>query len=384
MAPAARLLASLEAVASRACGLRYVCSTCRSQFPLSATRAVVHHVRRHYSSGDIPFSEKVRRKLWGTDNPPGLKDPYGGEGVIEKALRKKSEGQEEKPAEASSTKEVEDAPATPPPDYVPATTWDGLEHVGHTGKWWELPPSEQDTFYSFLPQKKLLTGETITNALHQAFVELHMVKRFDGPLNSICEILEHEPEILEFLKKVKVELSDDQSSAELIFPDEKAKAALDEYFSAVIDVAEEKEGAATQRTPSAAVKTRVATGHESQATQSTELDFLSFTLENDPNFKFTYLKRATQLTGHRIPDPQIALMNSPSNVLKYMLDASKPKPQKVAERLLSEARLASLPNVKIYDRRQTPIDQEIEVGRWKVIKEELIKRDLPVTGRATK
>ena len=39
-----------------------------------------------------------------------------------------------------------------------------------------------------------------------------------------------------------------------------------------------------------------------------------------------------------------------------------------------------LPNVKVYDRRITPIDKEKMVGRWKVIERELIERDLPVTG----
>jgi hypothetical protein len=42
--------------------------------------------------------------------------------------------------------------------------------------------------------------------------------------------------------------------------------------------------------------------------------------------------------------------------------------------------LVQLPNVKIYSRRVTPIDKEVEVGRWKVIVKELEKRELPVTG----
>jgi hypothetical protein len=42
--------------------------------------------------------------------------------------------------------------------------------------------------------------------------------------------------------------------------------------------------------------------------------------------------------------------------------------------------LLELPNVKIYDRRITPIDKEISVGRWKLIEEELKSRGLPVTG----
>jgi len=42
--------------------------------------------------------------------------------------------------------------------------------------------------------------------------------------------------------------------------------------------------------------------------------------------------------------------------------------------------LVSLPNVSVYNRRVTPIDKEKMVGRWKVIVNELEKRELPVVG----
>lgn len=151
MAPAARLLGPLETVASQS-GLRYVCSTCRRQPVPRAARVVVHNARRHNSSA--PLSEKVRRKLWGTDNPPGLKDPYGGEGALEKTFRGKREAnnaqltpqqqlEAEEGAEAAAEAEVDvdgqSVPSAPPQDYTPATTWEGLERVGHQGSWKDLP-----------------------------------------------------------------------------------------------------------------------------------------------------------------------------------------------------------------------------------------------------
>lgn len=39
-----------------------------------------------------------------------------------------------------------------------------------------------------------------------------------------------------------------------------------------------------------------------------------------------------------------------------------------------------LPNVRVFPRRVTPIDEEIMAGRWKLIVRELEKRKLPVTG----
>ena len=56
------------------------------------------------------------------------------------------------------------------------------------------------------------------------------------------------------------------------------------------------------------------------------------------------------------------------------------KPKKVADALLKDERLTSLPNVKVIPRRVTPIDREIQVGRWKEIVEVLEDRGLPVTG----
>lgn len=87
-----------------------------------------------------------------------------------------------------------------------------------------------------------------------------------------------------------------------------------------------------------------------------------------------------QLTGVRIPDHEIDNIRSARELLRYL--AKKPKPKKLAENLMSDKRLTSLPNVQIMDRRYTPIDSEKEIGRWKLIEKELIRRDLPVTGNA--
>ena len=85
-----------------------------------------------------------------------------------------------------------------------------------------------------------------------------------------------------------------------------------------------------------------------------------------------------QLTGRRIPDPEISQICSARELLLYL--TKKPKPKKLAEALLKREELLEIPNVQIRDRRFTPIDREKEVGRWKVIEKELEKRGLPVTG----
>lgn len=58
-----------------------------------------------------------------------------------------------------------------------------------------------------------------------------------------------------------------------------------------------------------------------------------------------------------------------------------PKPKNIAETLSMKENLAHLPNLKIMGRRETPVDKEKEVGRWKVIEAELEERGLPVLGK---
>ena len=38
------------------------------------------------------------------------------------------------------------------------------------------------------------------------------------------------------------------------------------------------------------------------------------------------------------------------------------------------------PNVMVLSRRETPVDKEKEIGRWKLIEKELTERGLPVLG----
>lgn len=92
------------------------------------------------------------------------------------------------------------------------------------------------------------------------------------------------------------------------------------------------------------------------------------------------LKRVMQLTGSRIPDPEIDGIKSANGILGHLI--KKPKPKKLAETLKLSDKLKILPNLQIMDRRYTPIDKEKELGRWKVAVKELRARGLPVTGHA--
>lgn len=89
--------------------------------------------------------------------------------------------------------------------------------------------------------------------------------------------------------------------------------------------------------------------------------------------------------------------------IDLLTHATKPKPQKTADILVAKQQKAldlataqrnvetSEPkrkirqplgaNVLVLSRRETPVDKEKEIGRWKVIERELKARGLPVLGR---
>ena len=75
----------------------------------------------------LPFRERMRRKIWGTDQPPGQKDPYARKGTPGAAPNVPKKKPRKEP----------DSSLAAADDYVPAVTWDGLEQVGGASGWWE-------------------------------------------------------------------------------------------------------------------------------------------------------------------------------------------------------------------------------------------------------
>ena len=92
------------------------------------------------------------------------------------------------------------------------------------------------------------------------------------------------------------------------------------------------------------------------------------------------VKRIHQLTGHMIPSTKLSAVFTVETLLTILVRPAKAR--RLADELQTSGELNSLSNVTIYDRRITPIDKHKMVGRWKIIAEELEKRDLPVTGHS--
>jgi hypothetical protein len=97
------------------------------------------------------------------------------------------------------------------------------------------------------------------------------------------------------------------------------------------------------------------------------------------------LKEFQLLTSHTLRDPVLTSLSQHPSPLKSLvektLELQEPAPEKVHEKLMMNQSLTQQGNLLIFPRRETPVDKEKEVGRWKVIEKELAERGLPVLGR---
>ncbi|KAH8432595.1 mitochondrial 54S ribosomal mL50 protein [Aspergillus melleus] len=378
-------LLNLEVPSLQGSRTRYVCSVCRHEAlprPLVARQFL-----RNASSYNTPLTERVRRKLWGTDNPPGLKDPYGGEGVLERKFKKSQpEGQNDSVAETNpqASEAVEDAAAGDA--YEPATTWEGIPHIGHLGEWTDLPPSEADGYDSFMVKKKLTRKLHLNLAAQQAAVEICVLHSLNKPLTNICEVFEHEKSVYELIRKCEIKSTETgQLKEALVYPDQETQNALEYIFQ---QLGGQTEAAAVEQESAEAEEATEVEEGVSQGPTSRRRNppfwnyghlknkgYLELSL-NDPMTKFAFLKRFSQLSGHYFSDPTVHSISSVKEVLRHLQKALNPKPTKVAEHLAGSHRVQTLPNVKVFAKRQKRCDRDQELGRKKLITHELYERGL--------
>ncbi|TVY48575.1 hypothetical protein LOCC1_G002648 [Lachnellula occidentalis] len=370
----------------------YLCSICKHQAPAFSTSSL---------RPSLDTTEKIRRKVWGTDEPPGLEDPYGGLSKFAK-----------KPKPTSPPRQMTAAPQLPP-DYVPSSTWDGLESVG------EIYEPEYD-FGGFLPAELVTDTDEMTAALHRAMVEIFALKEAGLSLLNIPKAVlgldpTHDVDIVPSADGTQLRFNKDSSLAEVL-----QALTRDVSLSSVDETAEKgapteaEEDVAADRseldplhpegnsplTDETAVKEQPTESEEDVAADRSEADpladseaympfeeliaswdpsWLQVSIE-DPEIKFAILKRTLQLTGVRVPDSAIRSTRTAQSILSHLV--TPPKPRKLIDALEQKEELLTLPNVSVFAKRVTPIHKEKSIGRWKLIEKELESRDLPVTATA--
>lgn len=185
----------------------YLCTSCKHRsapFSTSTLRAA-----------KLPFTENLRRKIWGTDNPPGQADPYGRASAFDQT-KKRAKETERRGARQEAAAAGKGEEGMGEASYEPATTWDDLETVGGFEQWWRTNWDPYHKFRGFLPRSVMKNNEAILVAVHRALVEVVALKQVGLPLDEISRVKPKGGQDL--TREVQIILSDTGAPA-LLFPE---------------------------------------------------------------------------------------------------------------------------------------------------------------------
>ncbi|OQV01527.1 hypothetical protein CLAIMM_06868 [Cladophialophora immunda] len=383
MASAGRASKSISNGLAVAVRPRYVCRTCKHQL-------LQREAQQARQSSSLSLRDCTRR----TSSLVSGQRRQASDSFLSRSQPSK---------QRSSLEEAETA--APIEEYVEATTWDGLEHVGHQGHWRDLPADPKDGYEPWLDPTTAtpLQRDEFLSFLYISIVECLAYRQLGKEPTIIFE--QGPPDFHGDMTSLKIKLSSSGAVSHLEDP----RGVLQKASEAPRPESERQE------------EIELSIPEVEEQLSGAKFNF------SDP-LTFVVMKRFSQLTSHRVPDPLLNTVLRGSKPLTTFIDlltqTAKPKPKRFAELLLakqkkaldfaareklraeieetplsdqtekavsgqSEAPTQKVkkqrqrfqplgPNVMIFPRRETEVDREMEVGRWKVIKRELEDRGLPV------
>ncbi|KAL5606513.1 uncharacterized protein BROUX77_003706 [Berkeleyomyces rouxiae] len=244
--------------------------------------------------------------------------------------------------------------------YVPAEDASALQSVGDLETWWDQEGhwGPENHVAVFAAPRSQVSDELMTVLVRQAVVEA-LVYRAKGELGGLAKSWARvSKETARKASQITIEAREDGAVA--------LTGEISDVFAAL-----------NSKDAVTAEEENFSQEEAAQMAQSFDSTWQTVSLE-DASLKFAINKRIYQLTGHLVSDARLHLSHTTGQLLKYLI--TRPKPKTVNEQIRTSEKLASLPNVKVFSRRITPIDRRIMDGSWKKIEEELRKRKLPVVG----
>ncbi|KAI0116780.1 ribosomal subunit 39S-domain-containing protein [Daldinia grandis] len=252
--------------------------------------------------------------------------------------------------------------------YVPALTADGLETVGGLKNWWDQPDHWSSDFVGFKPPNPVLDPAVLETSVRRAVVEAFALKQAgrDDELIKAWPIAGED----ELHRLLSVEINVAKGGAVSLTGNVSAVVGslVQRSESAVTNESAEERKSVPVLPTEEAQKYKDAWGHRWKAVSL-----------SDPRIKFAVTKRIFQLTGKLVHDHQLSGITDVRSLLQAV---QKPPKLKTLTQEIQERRqdLVQLPNVSFATKRITRGDREKAVGRFKLIEEELKKRDLPLVG----
>ncbi|KAI1408699.1 ribosomal subunit 39S-domain-containing protein [Hypoxylon sp. FL1857] len=248
-------------------------------------------------------------------------------------------------------------------EYVPALTAEGLESVGGLGNWWDQQahwPKSAD-FAGFKPLEKILDPAAIEASVRRAVVEAFALRQAgrEEDLVKAWPIAGDAHQLME----VEINVADNGA------------VSLAGDVSMVIDSLSWKDERSKESTSEGSVLS-AEEAHKYRETWGRGWKAASL---SDPRIKFAVTKRIFQLTGQLVHDHQLPSISDVQSLLHVV--QTPPKPKTLTQEIQEHRQdLVQLPNVSFATKRLTRGDKEKAFGRFKLIEEELKKRDLPLEG----
>ncbi|KAJ4150377.1 hypothetical protein LMH87_011129 [Akanthomyces muscarius] len=348
----------------------------------AASAFAARHISTTPTRSSTKNTEWVRSKLWKDGDAPGAADPYTQrpedvpeDSAVTRLPREALEGTDPAdkrplavrrsrlpfPAtrnEAATPKEVGATDAA----YEPATSLEDLTEMGTLSDWWDQPGhwSELDQFKAFASTEKVTDKATIEVYYRRALVEVLALQK-TGALGEWAT--------QKWAEGSRADL-DAALAAEIVTQD--GGAVLKGEAAAIASSLKQTTEAETEVTR----PERISSEEAAEMIKAWDPSWKEIAVNDQ--MKFALRKRLYQLTGNLIPDAKLGAAATVGHLLT--LTAKQPKAKRLAEILQKTEELVQLANVKVHDRRVSSIDREVAVGRWKLIEEELTKRELPLTG----
>ena len=219
-----------------------VCLICRIRASGSVPRASFSTTTKRFES--LSVTERMRRRIWGTNSPPGQTDPYA----------QLTQEERERDLQRQKTAEVNERAADVEKKvshvYVPASNWDGLESVGgfgddSTATWdpehqfqgWALFSIGSSSYsrvvevanrsmHRFMTSAQLTSASELTMAIHQAAVEIYTLH---GAQQSLASATKMEGST-GLTADVQIVPSNNALQVDLLYPSDKTR---DDILSSV-------------------------------------------------------------------------------------------------------------------------------------------------------
>ncbi|KAI1405092.1 ribosomal subunit 39S-domain-containing protein [Hypoxylon fuscum] len=245
------------------------------------------------------------------------------------------------------------------PNYVPAMTADGLETVGGVGRWWDKPDHWSNDFASFRPSEKVVDPALLEASVRRAVVEAFALRQAGRQDELVSTWPSGTVEELRRIVQVGIGVAED------------GVVSLNGNVDDVIESLNWND-----ETPSASLQPSAEEAQKYKETWDQGWKTISL---SEPRIKFAVTKRIFQLTGQLVPDHQLSSIADVGSLLRAV--QKPPKPKTLTQEIQEHRQdLVQLPNVSVAAKRITRGDREKAVGRFKLVEEELKKRDLPLEG----